>query len=181
MVKRQNRAPTPHFGDIKYRYPRKNTPLYSESIKIGEVAKAVGMPIVSVRFYEIEKLIHPIKTPGKQTGHRRFRPAVIGELEFIRTCREAGLSLPEIKSIMKLFRGFKPPAKPLMSAILRTIDTIRERTKRLEEVERVLVLRMSDPESDIEKLIEDDTEILRLRGYKKSKLDSTIKIDPHRK
>lgn len=181
MLKRRNRTPAPKFTSVRYRYPRKKTPLLVESLKIGEVAKKVGMPIVSVRFYEMEGLILPIKVPGKSTGHRRFRPSVLGEIEFIQTCREAGLTLPEIRSIMKLFRGFKPPAKLLMSAVYRTIATIRERTRRLEEVERVLVLRMRDPQTDIEKLIEEDSEILRLRGFKKTEISSTIKIDPHRK
>jgi|SRR6185312_4332446 len=168
MVKRRNRAPAPIHTKTKYAYRRKRTALHAGSLKIGEVAKKTKMPIVTVRFYEIEKLILPIKMPGKQTGHRRFQPSVVGEIEFIQTCRDAGFSLPEIRSIMKLFRGFKPPAKLLMNAIYRTVESIRARTRRFEEVERILILRMRDPESDIERLIAEDTEILRLRGFNKS-------------
>ncbi len=68
-----------------------------------------------------------------------------------------------------------------MSAIYRIIATIRERTRRLEEIERVLVLRMSDPETDTEKLTAEDSEILWLRGFKKGEYGPTTKIDPHRK
>jgi DNA-binding transcriptional MerR regulator len=149
---------------VKRSYPLKKTAYQTSTLKIGEVAKAVRMPIVTVRSYELERLIIPVKGQAKNTGHRRFRPSVVGEIEFIKTCRVAGFSLAEIRSIMKLFRGFKPPAKLPMAAIYRTIDSIRHRTRSLEEIERILVLRMREPEANIEELIEGDAEILRLRG-----------------
>lgn len=171
MAKSKTRVP---------RVARRKTPLHTATLKIGEVAKKVGMPIVSVRFYEIAKLITPVKIPGKTTGHRRFLPSVLGEIEFIQTCRSAELSLPEIKSLMKLVRGFKPPSKPRMQAVLRSIEAIRLRTRKLEEIERILMLRLGDPESDIEKLIAEDSEIMQLRGFQKAERPSTIKVDPHR-
>lgn len=68
--------------------------------------------------------------------------------------------------MLKLFRGFKPPAKPLMNAIYRTLERTRSQIRSLEEIERIMLIRMQDPEGDIEKLIDEDSEIWRIRGLK---------------
>lgn len=150
----------------KYTYPRKKTVFQKTTLKIGEVSEKTGVPIVTLRFYQQEKLIKPIKSPDKKTTHRRFAPNVVTEIELIKICRAAGFSIPEMRSIMKLLRGFKPPAKLLMNSIYRTVDSIRHQMRNLEEIERILILRMRSPEEDIEKLINEDEEIWRLRGLK---------------
>ena len=61
MVKRTNRAPRPMGHLVKRSYPRKKTAYQMDTLKIGEVAKAVRKPIVTVRSYELEKLIIPAK------------------------------------------------------------------------------------------------------------------------
>lgn len=68
--------------------------------------------------------------------------------------------------MLKLFRGFKPPAKLLMNAISRTLERTRSQIRSLEEIERIMLIRMQDPEGDIEKLIDEDSEIWRIRGLK---------------
>lgn len=151
---------------INYRYPRKKTGFQTGNLKIGQLSKKTDVPIVTLRFYETQKLIKPKKSPDKKTNHRRYPPSTVAQVEFIKLCRAAGFGLPEIRSMLKLFRGFKPPAKLLMGAVYRTIETIRQRTRSLEEVERILIIRMRDPVSDIEKLIDEDEEIWRLRGFK---------------
>ena len=158
----------PHspFAMTRYVYPRKKTPFQRNTLKIGELSKKTGVPIVTLRFYEREKLIKPRKSPEKKTLHRRYSQSVVGEVGFIKVCRSAGFTLPEIRSMMKLFRGFKPPAKNLMGAVFRTLERTRYQVRCLEEVERIMLLRMQDPQAKIEKLIDGDEEIWRLRGLK---------------
>ena len=150
----------------RYVYPRKKTPFQRDTLKIGEVSKLSDTPIVTLRFYETKKLISPKRAPHRQTLHRRYSPSVISEIAFIKRCRSAGFSLPEVRSMLKLFRGFKPPAKPLMNAIYRTLERTRSQIRSLEEIERIMLIRMQDPEGDIEKLIDEDSEIWRIRGLK---------------
>ncbi len=126
------------------------------------------IPEVTLRFYEFEKLIAPLKNPDRETRHRRYARSVVAEVEFIKLCRSAGFSLSEIKSMLKLFRGFKPPAKLLMNSIYRTIESIRHQMKTLEEVERVLLLRMQFPQGDIEELINESEGFWRLKGFANS-------------
>lgn len=151
---------------IRYRYPRKKTPFQKKNLKIGELSKKTNVPVVTLRFYQQHQLIKPLRNNEKKTNHRRFARSAIAEVEFIKLCRSAGFTLPEIRSMLKLFRGFKPPAKILMSAVYRTLERTRHQVRSLEEVERIMLLRMRDPQEDIEKLIDEDEEIWRLRGLK---------------
>ncbi|HEY8270926.1 MAG TPA: MerR family transcriptional regulator [Pseudobdellovibrionaceae bacterium] len=164
MAKRRNRGKTP--ARVKFSYPRKKSVFQQTTLKIGEVAKKSNIPIVTLRFYEEQGLIKPARNQHKQTSHRRYKVSVTSELEFIKHCRAAGFTLPEIRSMLKIFRGFKPPAKLLMNSIYRTIDRIRNQMRNLEEIERIMVMRLQNPQDDIEALIEQDPEIWRLRGLK---------------
>lgn len=144
---------------VTARLSRKNakskgrTPFQNSTLKIGELSKKSGIPVVTLRFYEIEGLIRSAKsTENRHSSHRRFHPSVLGELEFIKNCRAAGFSIPEIESIMKLYRGFKTPAKPKMAALRRTIEVIRERKQRLDSMEKVFMKRLRDPETPVGEL-----------------------------
>jgi DNA-binding transcriptional MerR regulator len=132
---------------------RIKTPLQMNTLKIGELSKKSGIPIVTLRFYEIEGLIQPVRTAeAKLTNHRRFDPATVGELEFLKSARAAGFSIPEAKSIIKLYRGFQLPAKPKLAALRRTIELIRQRKQRLDVIEKIFVKRLRDPEAPAEEI-----------------------------
>lgn len=148
-----------HKKSVSLRIPKETeraegrTPLQNNTLKIGELSKKTGLPVVTLRSYEIEGLIRPVKTAeNRNSTHRRFKPAAVGEIEFIKSCRSAGFSIPEIKSVMKLFRNFKAPAKPKMTALRRTIDVIRERKRRLDVIERIFLKRLRDPEVEADEL-----------------------------
>ena len=57
--------------------PRKETPLYS----IGTVARMLGVSVQTLRLYEAEGLLSPMKSPG---GHRLYSALDIERLECIR-------------------------------------------------------------------------------------------------
>jgi MerR family redox-sensitive transcriptional activator SoxR len=144
---------------VRLRIPRKieiaegRTPFQNSTLKIGELAKRSGIPVVTLRFYEIEKLIRPVKTAeNRHSTHRRFLPSVLNELEFIKSCRAAGFSIPEIKSVIKLYRGFKTPAQGKMTAVRRTLEMVRERKRRLEAIERIFLKRLREPEVPVDDL-----------------------------
>lgn len=131
----------------------RRTPLQNSTLKIGELSKRSSIPVVTLRFYEIEGLIRPVKTAeNRHSTHRRFLLQTLTELEFIKSCRAAGFSIPEVKSVMKLYRGFKTPAKANMAAIRRTLETVRERKRRLEAIERIFLKRLREPEAPVDDL-----------------------------
>ncbi len=70
------------------------------SWKIGQVAKAAGIGIDAIRFYEREGLIE--KPPRRSSGYRAYSPDVVQRLRFIKRAKELGFSLSEISELLSL-------------------------------------------------------------------------------
>lgn len=69
----------------------------TDLLPIGEVAKNTGISVSAVRYYEE---IGVISSATRVGGKRRFDPATIGRVSFIRRAQEAGFSLEEIGTIL---------------------------------------------------------------------------------
>lgn len=73
----------------------------SNLVKIGELSKASGLPIKTIRYYEELGLIQVVKrTPG---GFRLFEEKMtVMRLRFIKQAQALGMSLEEIKEFLKV-------------------------------------------------------------------------------
>lgn len=69
----------------------------TDLLPIGELAKTSGISVSAVRYYEE---IGVISSATRVGGKRRFDPATIGRVSFIRRAQEAGFSLEEIGTIL---------------------------------------------------------------------------------
>jgi MerR family mercuric resistance operon transcriptional regulator len=70
---------------------------------IGRLAKAAGVNVETVRYYQRRGLIgEPRKPPG---GQRRYSQQVLREIAFIRRAQQLGFTLEEIGSLMKIARS----------------------------------------------------------------------------
>ena len=67
-------------------------------IKIGELAKMAGCPVVTVRFYEKEGLLKEPERTGK--NYRLYGDSDIERLRFIKHCRDHGMTLSEIRELL---------------------------------------------------------------------------------
>jgi MerR family mercuric resistance operon transcriptional regulator len=67
-------------------------------LTIGRLAKAAGMNVETIRYYQRRGLIdEPRKPLG---GHRRYPAQVVRQLAFIRRAQQLGFSLEEVKSLL---------------------------------------------------------------------------------
>lgn len=67
-------------------------------MQIGDVARALGLNPKTIRYYEaIGLLPAPQRTEG---GFRRYTPAEVERIDFIRRARALDLSLDEIREIL---------------------------------------------------------------------------------
>jgi len=66
-------------------------------VRIGEFARAIGVPIKTLRFYDELGLFRPA---GRDplSGYRRYRPEQLSELASILALRGLGVTLAEIKA-----------------------------------------------------------------------------------
>ena len=69
---------------------------------IGRFAKAAGVGVETVRFYQRRGLL-PVPRPGR-SKFREYDQALLTRLRFIRRAQSAGFTLKEVKELLKLDR-----------------------------------------------------------------------------
>lgn len=69
-------------------------------MKIGEVARRVGIPIDTVRYYERNGLLPP---PARRaSGYRDYHDSDIARLNFVLRAKALGFTLVEIRELLQL-------------------------------------------------------------------------------
>lgn len=63
-------------------------------LSIGQVAKRTALSVSAIRYYEAEKLVHPIRNAG---GQRQFLRSDIRRLSFIMIAQKLGFPLDQIR------------------------------------------------------------------------------------
>jgi MerR family mercuric resistance operon transcriptional regulator len=70
------------------------------SLTIGQVARACGVGVETVRFYEREGLVSQPARP--EVGFRRYPPETVKRVLFIQRSKALGFSLREIRELLSL-------------------------------------------------------------------------------
>ena len=75
-------------------------------ISIGELARRSGVKVATIRYYEQAGLAPvPVRTDGRQ---RRYGPAAVGRLNFIRNARELGFEVSAVRELLALSEQPQP-------------------------------------------------------------------------
>jgi len=92
-------------------------------LKIGEVARLVGLKIETIRFYEAEGLIgRASRTAG---NYRLYDDTQIERLSFVRRARDLGFTLEQVRELLALSgdpRGSCANVDAIATVHLREID-----------------------------------------------------------
>lgn len=67
-------------------------------MRIGQLAKLVGVSTSAVRYYEREGLV--AAAPRTEAGYRVYGPEVVGRLQFLLRAKALGLSLQEVTELL---------------------------------------------------------------------------------
>ncbi len=105
-------------------------------LTIGQVAKAAGIGVETVRFYERRGLFDP--PPRRPSGYRQFPETVIHRLRFIRRAKELGFSLKEIRELLNLRLDPDATCADIKGRAQEKIDAISEKEKTLRRMKRSL-------------------------------------------
>jgi len=95
----------------------------------GEAAKAIGVGIQTLHFYEQQGLIPP--PPRSEGGYRIYTPEVVERVRFIRKAQALGFSLEEVKEIFGLVRKGSSPCGRVQTKLA---EKLQEVDRRLEEL-----------------------------------------------
>lgn len=103
-------------------------------MRIGELARASGLSVPTLRFYEREGLLPP---PARSEGnYRHYSPAQVERALFIRRCRALGLSLDELRAL--LAARDEQACEAVNSLIDRHLAHVQARRRELEALEAEL-------------------------------------------
>jgi len=85
-------------------------------VQIGEVATVSGVPVKTIRYYEeIGVLEAPRRTAS---GYRDYSLDVLDQLAFIRSSQSVGLSLAQIREILKVRAEGVVPCQYVLSLLI---------------------------------------------------------------
>jgi len=71
-----------------------------KALTIGQVAKAAGVGVETVRFYERQRLVH--EPPRRASGYRQYPEDVVQRIRFIKRAKALGFSLKEVAELLAL-------------------------------------------------------------------------------
>lgn len=105
-------------------------------MKIGQVAKAAGIGIDAVRFYEREGLIPT--PPRRPSGYREYTPDVVVSLRFIKRAKQLGFSLKEISELLRLEASNGATSADVRERAQAKLEDLEERIRALQKMRRAL-------------------------------------------
>ena len=110
----------------------------------GDLARATGNTVRTIRFYEEQGLLRPAVVSGG--GHRRYTGEDLEKLRLIADLRELGLPLSEIRAVLDLRSGCDTAAEfaeRFEEVLLGHIRAAEQRLDRLRRVKRELTEALS--------------------------------------
>lgn len=93
---------------------------------IGAVARAAGVSVEAVRYYEAEGLLSPARDPG---GRRRYTEPDLTALAVVTALRKAGFGIAEIRDLLAV----KNPDDPPVARIDAGLEALGRLDERLDE------------------------------------------------
>jgi Hg(II)-responsive transcriptional regulator len=108
--------------------------LEQDNLPIGSFAKAAGIGVETIRFYQHKGLLfEPKRPPG---GIRRYGRADVARVKFIKSAQRLGFSLDEVAQLLTLEDGTH--CKEAAEFAARHLAEVRARLKDLKRMETVL-------------------------------------------
>lgn len=107
-------------------------------MRIGELARAAGMDVETLRFYEKAGLLPP---PARgDNNYRRYDGGALQRLRFIANCRALDMSLDEIRVLLAHIDAPGADCSAVDQVVAEHLGHVRERIAALQLLERQLAL-----------------------------------------
>ena len=106
----------------------------SSTLTIGQVAKAAGVNVETIRYYQrLSILEEPEKPLG---GVRRYADETVARVCFIKRAQEIGFSLEEVKALLVL--GETPNCRGARTLAAKKLELVESRLRDLDRIRRAL-------------------------------------------
>ena len=105
-------------------------------LRIGELARATGVEIETIRYYEKAGLLSP---PARQSnGYRAYGPAHLERLAFIRHCRALDIPLADIARLLDFAHGADNACPEINALIDAQLARVHARLQSMQALEKQL-------------------------------------------
>jgi len=109
-------------------------------MKIGDLARATGTKVETIRFYEAEGLIPP---PARSSGNYRiYEQAHLARLSFIRRARDLGFTLDQVRTLLRLADDRDAPCAEVDAITTAHVTEIDRKLADLQALRGELVRRL---------------------------------------
>ena len=108
----------------------------SKFFKIKQASEQTGVHLETIRYYEKQGLIAPTH---QQNGYRVFDENQLEQLRFIKTCRNIGLSLSNIKTLLQLQQTPNKQCNEINALAEQHLAYLDEQIKELQQVKTFLM------------------------------------------
>ena len=109
---------------------------------IGEMSKRTGVNIETIRYYERIKIMpQPDRTAG---GNRQYNYDQLKRLSFIKTSRELGFNINEIRALLEMVDEQDFTCGEVHELTIGHLASVREKIKGLRKLEKALVSMASE-------------------------------------
>lgn len=105
-------------------------------MQIGELARATGCRVVTIRYYERIGVLHPPARAGN--NYRVYGDGHLQRLRFIRRTRELGFSLDEVRTLLDVVDEGGYTCEDIRGLAQSHLDDVRARLQDLQRMEAML-------------------------------------------
>lgn len=114
----------------------------SRAVPIGELSRRAGVNIETIRYYErIGMIAAPARTGG---GHRAYDDEARRRLSFVKSCRDLGFSLEEIRALLALVVDNDFTCDDVRALTEKHLAVVRSKRAELQRMERALAAMVAD-------------------------------------
>lgn len=113
-----------------------------KTLLVAEIAERAGVSPATIRFYARTGLIHPGRMP--ENGYRHFSKDDLRRVRFIKRAQELGLTIADIKIILRDIDTGRPPCEQVKALVERRLTAIRASIADLRATERRIERAMSN-------------------------------------
>lgn len=106
-------------------------------MNIGEAAEVSGVSVKMIRHYESIGLLP--KVLRTEAGYRQYDDATVHTLRFIRRARDLGFSLPEIETLLGLWRNRRRASADVKRIALAHAADLQRRIDEMAAMQRTLM------------------------------------------
>ncbi len=107
-----------------------------EFLRIGQLARAAGVPVSTLRYYEREGLVAPRSRTA--SGYRVFGADAVERVRFSRAAQQAGFTLADIRVLLEMRDGHHARCGEVRPVIEERLEHVRAQLEDLERFRRTL-------------------------------------------